>query len=327
MRTNSHSPSFADICERPLKITRTATFLKRMESLLNLDFTENLHESLHDSAVGRAPYSTKLLFKILLLQQWYGLSDCEAEEQIYERQSFQEFLELGKEDPIPDESTIGKFRNKLIDNMTDITFFEEVSRQLESHGVEWKSGASVDATIVETPKGRKRKDGTSTRDTDASFTKKHSRSYHGYKHTTNTGTNGKYIKDTFTSTAKDHDSIHLDKVIDGTEETLFADSGYASKELKKQFRKEGRFFGIINRAYRNHPLSRSQKKVNHKRSGVRCRTEHPYAEIKIRMFFKARYKGLRKNSWHFRMTAAAYNLKRFVGSLFPAQKQALVWRA
>src|SRR3989339_1091336 len=245
MRTNSHTPSFADLCERPLKITRTATFLKRMDSLLDLDFTTTLHESLHDSAVGRAPYSTKLLFKILLLQQWYGLSDSEAEEQIYERQSFQEFLGLGKEDPIPDESTIGKFRNKMVDKMMDITFFEEVNKQLESHGVEWKNGASVDATIVDVPKGRKRKDGTNTRDIEASFTKKHSRSYHGYKHTTKTSTNGKYIRDTYTSTAKDHDSIHLDKVTDETEKALFVDSGYASKELKKQFRKEGRFLGVI----------------------------------------------------------------------------------
>lgn len=327
MRTNSHAPSFADFCERPLKITRTATFLKRMDSFLDLDFTTTLHKSIHDSAVGRAPYSTKLLFKILLLQQWYGLSDSEAEEQIYERQSFQEFLGLGKEDPIPDESTIGKFRNKLVGNMTDIIFFEEVNRQLETHGVVWKSGASVDATIIEVPKGRTKKDGTSTRDTEASFTKKNSRSYHGYKHTSKTSTDGKYIKDTYSSTAKDHDSIHLNKVTDETEEALFVDSGYADKELKKQFRKEGRFFGIINRAYRNTPLSPSQKKVNHKRSSVRCRVEHPYAEIKIRMRFKARYRGLRKNSWHFRMTAAAYNLKRFIGELFPAQKQALVWRA
>ena len=327
MRTNSHVPSFADLCERPLKTTRTAIFLKRMNSLLDLSFTETLHESLHASEVGRAPYCTKLLFKILLLQQWYGLSDCEAEEQIYERQSFQEFLGLGKEDPIPDESTIGKFRNKLEVRMTDITFFEEVARHLSSHGITWKSGASVDATIIETPKGRKRKDGTSTRDIEASFTQKNSRSYHGYKHTTKTSTDGKYIKDTFTSTAKDHDSIHLNKVTDGTENVLFVDSGYANKELKKQFREEGRFFGVINRAYRNTPLSYSQKKTNHKRSSVRCRVEHPYGEIKIRMHFKARYRGLRKNSWHFRMTAAAYNLKRFVGELFPAQKQALVWRA
>ena len=83
MRTNSHVPSFADLCERPLKTTRTAIFLKRMNSLLDLSFTETLHESLHASEVGRAPYCTKLLFKNLLLQQWYGLSDCEAVEKIY----------------------------------------------------------------------------------------------------------------------------------------------------------------------------------------------------------------------------------------------------
>jgi IS5 family transposase len=139
-------------------------------------------------------------------------------------------------------------------------------------------------------------------------------------------TKGKFVQKVFTSTAKDHDSIHEDKVLDGNEKAVFEDSAYINKEKKRRFRSQGVFYGVIERASRGHPLSSAQKKRNHKLSSVRCRGEHPFAEMKCRMKFKLRYKGERKASWQFTMIAAAYNLKRFIGQLFPAQAQAVVWR-
>jgi IS5 family transposase len=265
------------------------------------------------------------MFKILLLQQWYGLSDAEAEEQIHDRRSFQEFLSLNHNDSIPDETTICNFRNALIKLELDKYFFKEVKRQLKTNGVKVRKGKIVDATINETPKGRKKKDGTSTRDEDASFTKKNNRSYHGYKGHISTDTKGKFIQECHTSTAKDHDSKHEDKVLNGDEDAVFEDSAYINMEKKKRFRKEGKFYGIVERATRGHPLSKKQKKRNKKLSSVRCRGEHPFGEMKCRMNFKARYKGLKKNDWHFRMVSAAYNLKRLIGEFFIAQKQAVVW--
>lgn len=325
MKTNECAPSFADIMHRKNKETRTGKFLERVNQLVDFSFTKRIHEQLHPEEIGRSPYSCETLFKIILLQQWYGLSDAETEELIYDRDSFKEFLKLTCEDDIPDETTICRFRQALTKDRWDESFFEEVERQLSVNNVLVTHGKIVDATICEAPKGRKKKDGTTTRDTDASFTKKNNRSYHGYKNTTATDTVGEFIKKCHTSTAKDHDSQHEDKVLDGDERAVFEDSAYANKEKKIRFRKEGKFYGIVERSYRGRPLSLSQKKRNRKISSVRCRGEHPYAEIKCRLKFRVRYKGLRKNEWHFRMTAAAYNLKRWIGKIFPAQKRAVVW--
>jgi len=268
-----------------------------------------------------------VLFRIILLQQWFGLSDPQAEEQTYDRQSFQDFLGITADTDIPDETTICRFRKVLVEKGWDKTFFTEVAKQLKENGVAVTSGKSVDATISEVPKGRKKEDRTSTRDPEASFTKKNNRSYHGYKGHLSTDTKGKFIQKVFTSTAKDHDSIHEDKVLDGKEKAVFQDSAYINKEKKKKMRAEGRFYGVVERAVRGHPLSSSQKKRNRQLSSVRCRVEHPFAEIKCRMRFKLRYRGLRKADWQWTMVSAAYNLKRFVGQLFPAQAQALVWRS
>lgn len=326
MRTNSQNLSFADFLIHPrIKVTRTGTFLENVEALIDFSFTAKIHEQIHTAAEGRTPYDALRLFKIMLLQEWFGLSDAQAEEMIYDRKSFQDFLGLVANDSIPDESTIGRFRKALVDRKLDVMFFDEVLRQIEAKGLKINHGKSVDAMIFEVPKGRKKDDGTGTRDPEASFTKKNNRTYHGYKGHDATDTMGDFILKIHTSTAKDHDSIHMKKVLDGDEKSVFADSAYQNKADKQKFRKNGKFYGVIEKAKRNHPLSGGQKAKNHKISSVRCRTEHPFAEIRIRMGFKARYRSLRKNDWHWRMVTGAYNLKRLVGKFFRAQKQAVVW--
>ena len=326
MQSNTAPLSFADISLRKAKVTRIETFLERVDENIDLSFTNQWHAELHPSDRGRRPFDVDVLFRITLLQQFFGLSDPQAEQDIHDRSSDQEFRSITADTDIPDETTICRFRKILVEKGWDKVFFKEVERQLRERGIIVTSGKSVDATISEVPKGRKREDGSSTRDTEASFTKKNNRTFHGYKGHVSTDTNGKYIRKVFTSTAKDHDSIHENKVLDGNETSVFEDSAYINKEKKKRFRKNDVFYGVVERATRGHPLSSSQKKRNRKLSSVRCRVEHPFAELKCRMKFALRYRGLRKASWQFTMVAAAYNLKRFIGQICPAQAQAVVWR-
>jgi len=326
MYDNTQPPSFADLSLRKTKITRTSALLEKANDIIDFSFTAKWHEELHPTTRGRKPFDAGVMFRVVLLQQWFGLSDPKAEEYIYDRRSFQDFLGITADTDIPDETTICRFRTTLVEKGWDKEFFAEVTRQLAEHDVKVASCKSVDATINEVSKGRKRKDGTSTRDEDASFTKKGGKTYHGYKGHVSTDTKGKYIQKVYTSTAKDHDSKHGDKVLDGNEKAVFNDSAYINKEKKKQFRKEGKFYGTVERATRGHPLSATQKKRNRKLSSVRCRVEHPFAEMKCRMKFVLRYRGLRKAEWQFNMVTAAYNLKRLIGQIQPAQTQAVVWR-
>lgn len=326
MQHNTAPPSFADVSLRKRKVTRTGAFLEKANAIIDFSFTASWHEELHPGKKGRRPFDVEVMFRIMLIQNWFGYSDAQAEELIYDRQSLQDFLGVTADTDIPDETTICRFRNKMVQRKWDRTFFEEVRRQLHGNGVKVTNGKSVDATINEVPKGRKRSDGTSTRDEDASFTKKGGRTYHGYKGHASTDTKGKYIQKVYTSTAKDHDSKHEDKVLDGNENAVFEDSAYVNKAKKKRFKKDGRFYGVVERATRGHKLSVAQKRRNRKLSSVRCRVEHPFAEMKRRMKFELRYRGIRKAEWQFTMAAAAYNLKRLIGQLQPAQAQAVVWR-
>jgi len=326
MQSNTYPLSFADISLRKTKITRTGALPEKANEVIDFSFTAKWHEELHPTKRGRKPFDTGVMSRIVLIQQWFGYSDPVAEEMIYDRQSFQDFLGITADTDIPDETTICRFRTALIKKGWDKEFFTEVERQLEQHGVTVTCGKSVDATISEVPRGRKRKDGTTTRDKDASFTRKGGKTYHGYKGHVSTDTKGKYIQKVHTSTAKDHDSKHEDKVLDGDEKAIFNDSAYINKERKKEFRQKGKFYGTVERATRGHPLSATQKKRNKKLSSVRCRVEHPFAEIKCRMNFNVRYRGIRKADWQFTMVSAAYNLKRLIGQLQPAQAQAVTWR-
>lgn len=324
--SNTSSSSFADLALRKQKVTRTSKFLEHINQVIDFSFTEEWHELLHPSHVGRPPFDTRLMFRVILLQELYGLSDAEAEEYIYDRNSFQQFVGITANTNVPDETTICKFRKLLVQYKLDKAFFQEVNRQIEQQGVRVKRGKIVDATISEVSKGRKKGDGNTTRDQDAGFTKKNGRTYHGYKGHIATDTKGKFITKCVTSSASHHDSKYFDALVDDSDYTAFGDSAYISKERKKQYRKEGRVYGMVERAVRGHPLTTKQKKRNKKLSSVRCRVEHPFAEMKKRMKFHLRYRGKRKSEWQFTMVCAAYNLKRLVGERYPAQKQAVVWR-
>jgi len=325
MNTNTRASTFADYSLRRKKITRTEAFLNQVESNLDMYFINELHRKLHPSDRGRAPYDTVVLFKMILLQQWFGLSDAEVEELCYDRNSYQKFLGVSADTDIPDETTVCRFRKAIQERGIDRVFFRKVHKQLKTKGIQITPGKIVDATICEVPKGRKDEDGNSTRDEEASFTKKNNRTYHGYKYHMSTDTKGEFIADIFTSTAKDHDSKHMDEVLNGTEPIVFSDSAYVNKEKKKAYRAEGRIYAVIERASRNHPLSATKRKRNRKLSSVRCRGEHPFSHLKERMKFKLRYRGIKKADWQGRMVVAAYNLKMLIGKFCPAQKQAVVW--
>ncbi len=324
MRTNSAPLSFADLpTNRNVRI-RDDVLLQRIVEIVDWSFTEKIHEKLYQATVGRKPYDTTRMIRIIFLQQLYGLSDAQVEERMYDSRSAERFTKSSANDPIPDETSICRFRNRLVEMKLDKVIFNEVQQQLKENGCVIHKGRIIDATIFELPKGRKKDDGTNTRDVSASFTKKNNRTYHGFKGHTASDIHGEFIQKVFVSTASDHDSIHSDKILDGTEPVVLGDSAYINKKKKRKMKDEGRFYGIVERATRGHPLSTKQKKRNHKLSRIRVKVEHPYAEIKCRMFFKGRYRSLEKNAWHFSMVCSVYNIKRMVGKLFKPQKQAVI---
>ena len=149
-----HAPSLADsICDtRTRKIKRQ--FFTQINTLLDwgsisLEIDKYYHRG--NSAVGNPSYDGLLLFKMCLLQRWYGLSDYEVEDRINDSISFGYFCGLPIDSVAPDHSTLSRFRSALTKSGGFDVLFKKINAQLESHQIIIKSGAIVDASVVNTP--------------------------------------------------------------------------------------------------------------------------------------------------------------------------------
>lgn len=259
---------------------------------------------------GAPPWPAITMLKCLLLAKWYGLSDPQLEENLRDRLSFRRFVRLPLHDKTPDETTFVRFRDRLRAAGLDKTLFEMVAKHIEAEGVLVKDGTLVDATIIEQAKGRKKKDGTSTRDPDASFTKKHGRTHHGYKGHIAADKSG-IVTDYRFSTASHHDSRYFDELVKQEKKAAYGDSAYASEERRRRLRGRGVIDAICYKRHRGQEkLFDFQERWNTIVSRARALVEHPFARIKGMGLRRVRYRGRRRNEFDFALTIIAHNLKR-----------------
>jgi transposase, IS5 family len=290
---------------------RTGAFLDRMDEIVPWqEIGDALSPAVYDGAFGRPGFPTPVLVKALLLQAWYGLSDPELEEQILDRVSFQRFLGVVNRSDIPDETTVCRFRNKLVELGAMKELFETIQGLVGEGGLVVKPGTIVDATIIEAPRGRKREDGSSTRDRDAGFTKKNGRTFHGYKVHVATDASGRFVRRLTVTSASAHDSTQFGVLTEGETDGVFGDKAYGGNERKRNLRAHGVYCGILDRAVRGRALSGRQEKRNRQKSSVRAHVEHPFAWVKRMGYRTVRYRGLVKNTAHAFLVFAAYALKR-----------------
>jgi len=121
------------------------------------------------------------MLKCIMLAKWFNFSDPGLEEALLDRISFRRFVGLSFTDTTPDETTFVRLRARLGEANNHYKLFDGVVKHLEKQGYLVREGTMVDATIIEQSTGGKREDGSSTRYEDASFTKKHGVTHHGYK--------------------------------------------------------------------------------------------------------------------------------------------------
>lgn len=324
--------SFCDLAVAGLGGPKTAALLAKLDAAVPweelvgpvLKLPEYARTIADPSLPGERPIDPRVMLRCLMLQKWHNLSDPQLEEQLKDRISFRRFAGLSQQDPTPDETTFVKFRRRLREAKLDGVIFAAVLRHVESQGLLVKDGTIVDATIIEQSTGHKtgRKDeqgeDITTRDPEASFTKKNDASYHGYKMHTATDTSG-IITAVLTSTASHHDSRHIDELVEaaGEKRAVFADSAYSDQRRREEMEARGVLPAIIYKRVKGQKkLYPWQKKWNRLVSQVRAIGEHPYAWMKRLMnFARCRYRGLRRNDFDFTMTAAAYNVRKAVSLL------------
>ena len=266
----------------------------------------------HTAKGGRPNIPVVMMLKVVMLQKWFNLSDAAMEGMLLDRISFREFVGLNMIDGTIDETTIVLFRQRLLEHDLIQPLFDDVVAYLREGGVIVEEGTLVDATIIEAPRGEVSEDGLGhTRQKEATFTKKHGRTYHGYKAHAATDAQG-FIIDYIYDTASVHDSKHIDALIEGEQQAVFADSAYMDKQRKARLEGEGVFCGIIERRVRGQKeLTAAQKAHNRLCAAFRAFVEHPFAWMKrAGGFMRTRYRGLRRNALDFALGAIAYNFER-----------------
>ena len=240
-------------------------------------------ETERKSTAGRKPIDAMVLFRMLILQSLYNLSDEQVEYQVRDRLSFTRFLTSGIEDCIPDGTTLWLFREKLAKAGVIEKLFDRFDQHLGAKSYIARGGRIVDATIVpvpkqrntreeneaiksgETPKAWKKKPAKNRqKDKDARWTKKHGRSFYGYKNHVNADAMHDADPRYAVSDAAVHDSQKLDALLNKANRSadVFADSAYRSAEAEARLKARGFRSRIHVRATRNHPLSRRQEEPN-----------------------------------------------------------------
>ncbi len=272
------------------------------------------------------------MFKVLVLQHFYNLGDDQTEYQIRDRYSFCRFLGLTPEGQVPDASTIWLYRERLKELELFDELFHELNRQIEAAGYLPRQGQIVDASMVAAPRQRDNreeneaiKQGESPeswqgkpesmlrqKDVDARWTKKHGKTYYGYKSHVSIDNRHKLIRHFEVTDAAVHDSQVFEVLLDESNSSgaVWADSAYRAKDRETELKEGGYRSHIHRKGTKDKPLSERSKKANRKRSKIRSRVEHVFAAQTAMGGMVVRTIGLARARAKIAMMNLAYNMRR-----------------
>jgi IS5 family transposase len=292
----------------------TNRVLEAINTLVDFSEAESAIGSTY-SSLGRPGHRVRVMLRIMILQHLYGLSDPQAEEQLKDRLSFQKFVGLAADESVPDETVICRFRLRLIQCNLHETLLEIFNRQLEAAGYLIKRTTLVDATLVESSRKRPCRESAAAGeapDADARYTRKHGKSYYGYKAHVSTAGENQLIWRAVATPAHVCDSKLFTDMVDSAEvRRVYADKIYDTKENKKWLAEHGISNGILKKGAHHIKLTARDRASNRRKSKIRCGIERVFAHLKKWQHYRrARYVGLIKNQLELTLKAVAYNLKR-----------------
>lgn len=260
-----------------------------------------------------------MMFKALLLQRWYNLSDQQLESQLARDLVFRRFLGIGLDDAIPDHSSIWRFRQKISAESRLEFLLDRLNQGLTEAGLLIKQGqvSIIDVSVIEAKQFRPHKgaDGENTQDKEAGYNVKQSsdgkmKTTFGFKAHMNVDEDG-FVSSVLTTAGNVHDSQCLEDLLTGAESAVYADSAYASQAHDQLLKVKHIKNGILKRAYRNRPLTKPEKQHNKSLSRIRSKVERVFGILKQHYGMgKARYLGKQRNHARILLMSMAYNLKR-----------------
>lgn len=279
---------------------------------------------------GRPAYEPLMMFKILVLQSLYGLSDEQTQFQILDRRSFHHFLGLSQADAVPDQNTIREFREKLTKAELFAQLFAAFNTRLTEQGFITRQGQMIDASFVEVPRQRNtraeneaiksgalpagwEKDAKrlAHKDVDARWTQKNDVNFYGYKDHVVADLESKLIVRAEVTTASQHDSQALDSLTRPGDPETWADSAYTGQNCEAILASKGIAAHICAKGTRGQELTPGQKRSNRAKSRKRVRVEHIFAFMtgSMRALFQ-RCIGLARNRACILLANLVYNMAR-----------------
>lgn len=286
------------------KVTRRERFLREMDAVIPWATLRALVAPHYATpGRGRRPLPLETMLRVYFLQQWFDLSDPQAEDMLYDSEAMRRFarVDLG-EDTVPDESTILRFRHLLEAHQLTAAMFAAVKTLLEDQHLLLKAGTIVDATIIAAPSSTK--NATKTRDPEMKQTRKGKQWYFGMK--LHVGTDRRGLVHSLTTTnAAQADITQLPQLIHGQEATLWGDKAYYKRDDKINWELGGGRYRVNKSGKR----TAYWDAINATRSRTRARVEHVFHVVKrLWGFAKVRYRGLAKNTTRAYAACALANL-------------------
>jgi IS5 family transposase len=307
--------------ERYSKKTRRAVFLEEMEQVVPWAELRALIEPYYPKAGnGRQPVGVERMLRIYFLQQWFNLSDPAVEEALYDSAVMRSFvgIDLGRE-PVPDETTVCKFRHLLEEHRLGGQMLEAVNLHLQNQGVLITTGTIVDATIIHAPTSTKNRE--QKRDPEMHQTKKGNQWYFGMKAHVGVDSKTKLIHTALVTPANVGDATVLPELLYGEETRVWGDQAYrGQRDVIQECAPQAQ--DCTHRRYRyKDRIDEVERAKNRTKSTVRSKVEHVFGVMKLKFgFVKVRYRGLAKNANRLFATCALVNL-------FLVRKRLLSWAA
>ena len=295
--------------ERYTKKTRREMFLEEMEQVVPWrELCALVKPHYPKPGNGRPPVGVERMLRIYFLQQWFNLSDPGVEEALYDSALMRQFagIDLGQE-PVPDETTVCKFRHLREEHKLGEKILGRVNLHLQARGVRITTGTIVDATILHAPTSTKNRE--QQRDPEMHQTKKGNQWFFGMKAHVGVDSKTKIIHTAVATAANVADSRMLPDLLHGEETRVWGDQAYRGQtEVIKKCAPRAQDQTHRRYRYKNR-IDEQERAKNRIKSSVRSKVEHPFQVMKLKFgFVKLRYRGLKKNAHQLFVICGLVNL-------------------
>jgi transposase, IS5 family len=291
---------------------KSGEVLEQIAALVDWPALEKVMSGFYLSHTGEKAFPPLVMFKVLLLQAWHGLSDPEMEASLDDRMSFRRFAGFSADDRVPDHATIWRFRQKLVERQLDQPLLAEVTRQLEVRGLVIKRGTLIDASLTQSAARRPRmNEGTSSKtDPEARFgtNNERGRFVFGYKMHMAMDEGSALVRAAVMTPANIQEIDLAQRLVQGDEKTLYADRGYDSKRLHDHLEAYGIGNGVMRRGAKHDPAIQER---NNAISAIRRKIEKLFGTQKRHYGLgRMRYFTQARNAMRMIFCVIGYNLKR-----------------